>query len=566
MKLTVILLWILSGILMPLQAQRHAVAQVFYNGIIFTAEPTQPTVEAIAVKGDKIIATGSKAAVLRAAGKKAILTDLQGKCLLPGLIDSHIHVDGGGGSLITADLADAPVSLEELEVFAEDSRKNGKAMYENVMSITGLNLSFWTDPEALSAIFDRGEYTRLPVFLIGMDYHTGWANRAMLEKAGINRDYLKNITPSERQLYGFLPDFSPNGLIREAAMDKVFELIPEMPENKKLLALKTAIQHCNSLGLTGMLDPGVNHSLDLYKKVAASGDLTAHVAGFISLTPGQDPDAAVAGIKSIQSRYQGIPGFTVAGIKIFADGVVEYPAQTAAMSRPYRNSGLQGDMLFQTSDFARLAIAADKAGLIVHVHAIGDKAVTETLDGFEQVRRANGNSGLPHTITHLQFVVPADYPRFANLGIIASFQLYWASADTLYTDLVKPYIDPLLYAYQYPASSMEKAGTIIAGASDWPVSTPNPFEAMYVAETRRGFTEIVLNAQESLSRKSMLYAYTINAARAMQLEDSIGSIKAGKQADLVLLDRDVTSVSSAEMKETKVLWTMVGGKMVYRRL
>jgi len=198
----------------------------------------------------------------------------------------------------------------------------------------------------------------------------------------------------------------------------------------------------------------------------------------------------------------------------------------------------------------------------VHVHAIGDQAVTEALNGIAAARTANGNSGLPHTITHLQFIRPEDIPRFRELGVVASFQLYWANAGTDTIELVKPYIDPAIYAWQYPARSVLDTGGIVAGASDWPVSTANIFQAIYQAETRKGPAG-VLDASQRVPREAMFYAYTLNAARALGQESRIGSIAAGKQADFTLADRDVLTVTAEEARDTKVLWTIFGGKTVY---
>jgi hypothetical protein len=219
-------------------------------------------------------------------------------------------------------------------------------------------------------------------------------------------------------------------------------------------------------------------------------------------------------------------------------------------------------LLFNPADFARIAVAADKQGMIVHVHAIGDQAVTEALNGIEAARRANGDSGVPHTITHLQFIRPEDIPRFRELGVIASFQLYWANAETDTIELVKPYVDAAIYQWQYPARSVLDQGGIIAGASDWPVSTANVFRAIYQAETRKG-PEGVLDESQRVPREAMLYAYTRNAARALRLENQIGSIAPGKQADFALLDRDVLTITAEEARDTKVLWTIVGGQTVY---
>jgi predicted amidohydrolase YtcJ len=267
--------------------------------------------------------------------------------------------------------------------------------------------------------------------------------------------------------------------------------------------------------------------------------------------------------RELRTKFAGVPGLSIPGIKVYADGVVEYPSQSAAMFAPYAKTGKMGDLLFEPRKFADMCIQADKEGLIVHVHAIGDLGVAETLNGIEAARKANGNSGLPHTITHLQFIRPEDIQRFKPLGVIASYQLLWAWAAIDTIDMVQPYVTPEIYKWQYPARSLLNAGATIAGASDWGVSSPNPFLAIYQAETRKGPMGI-LDANEDMPREAMLYAYTINAARAMNLQDKIGSIDPGKEADLTLLDRDVMTISPEEMRDTKVLWAMVGGQWVYR--
>src|SRR5581483_5352881 len=211
--------------------------------------------------------------------------------------------------------------------------------------------------------------------------------------------------------------------------------------------------------------------------------------------------------------------------------------------------------------FAELCINADKRGLIVHVHAIGDGAVKAALDGIAAARAANGDSHLPHSLTHEQFIQPEDFPRFRELGVISALQLYWAEAANDTIDILKPYVDPGIYRWQYPARSLLDNGAVISGASDWPVSTANVFHAIYQAETRKG-KEGILDASQAMPREAMFYAYTRNSAKAMNLT-SLGMISPGKRADLVLLDRDVLTVTPEEMRETKVLWTMVAGKTVY---
>jgi predicted amidohydrolase YtcJ len=209
-----------------------------------------------------------------------------------------------------------------------------------------------------------------------------------------------------------------------------------------------------------------------------------------------------------------------------------------------------------------LVSEAYRRGLTVHIHAIGDLAVKDSLDAFEAARKANPTTRLPMVITHVQFADPEDIPRFGSLHVIAALQLVWAVADPSTNEQVKPYIAPEIYRWMYPARSILDTGGEIAGASDWPVSTANPFAAIYQAETRSG-PQGVLDPAQRVPREVMLYAYTRNAAEVLDQSSEIGTIAPGKRADLALIDRDVLTVSADELKDAKVLFTMFGGKLVY---
>jgi predicted amidohydrolase YtcJ len=329
-----------------------------------------------------------------------------------------------------------------------------------------------------------------------------------------------------------------------------------------LAAGRAALQYNYGLGITAWLDPLASTSvLQAYRLLAERGELISQVAAFPQVFA-KDPATELAGVQKTRELYKNVPNLHVTGIKVFADGVVEYPSQTAHLSKTYKNTGRNGDLLFDPKKFAELCVAADKQGLTIHVHAIGDGAVKAALDGIAAAREANGNSGLPHTLTHEQFVRPEDFARFRELGVVSALQLFWADASQDTIEIVKPYLDSDIYKWQYPARSILDNGGIVSGASDWPVSSANVFWAIYQAETRKG-PEGVLDLSQAMPREAMFYAYTRNSARAMNL-DSIGTIAPGKRADLVLLDRDVLTISPEEMREAKVLWTMVAGRTVFR--
>ena len=536
--------------------------RVFFHAKIFTAVPEHPYAEAVAIRGGQIVAVGSTPEVTKSVSATAERIDLDGKSLFPGFIDSHSHSIDGGLGLIAADATDKVSSLDALPPFADDAKNSGRGMRGDVLEILGLPLEFWSHPDILNADFSSGAYEKQSVLLRGMDGHTAWANRALLQRAGITPEYLRTLSPAQRSYYGVDKDMQPNGFLVDAGTAKVEALLPKPTADQLLAAGRAALQYNYSLGITAWLDPlASDYVLRAYKMLADHGELTSQVVAFPQVLA-KDPAAELAAIQKTRAAYSNVPNLHVTGIKIFADGVAEFPSQTAHFTKPYKNSGHNGDLLFDPAKFAELCIAADRQGLIIHVHAIGDGAVKAALDGIAAARSANRESRLPHTLTHEQFVRPEDFPRFRELGVISALQLFWADAGNDTIEILKPYLDAAIYKWQYPARSILDNGGIISGASDWPVSTANVFRAIYQAETRKG-TEGVLDFSQAMPREAMFYAYTRNSARAMNL-DSIGAIVPGNRADLVLLDRDVLTVSPEEMRDTKIVWTMVAGKIVYR--
>jgi predicted amidohydrolase YtcJ len=532
------------------------------HGKVWTANPAHPYAEAVAVRDGKIVAVGSDAEATRALGPSPETVDLKGQLLIPGFIDSHVHAVEGGVTLISADVKNALSGVEQLVGVAAEAKRSGRGMSGDVLVIYGIPLAIWSHTDELNEKFSGGEYAKQPMFLRGMDGHTGWANAALRKRAGLDAAYLRKLNEERRKYFGFDAKLQPNGFAVDAGLDVLMKHVPGPDAAKLRAGAKAAVEYLHSLGITSWLDPLTDErTLAAYRDLAATHELTAHVAAHVLVHP--DDAEPLKRALALRSQFAGIPNLRINGVKVFADGVVEYPSQTAAMYAPYAKTGKTGDLLFDPAHFAQMCIAADKLDLVVHTHAIGDRAVAEALNGIEAARKANGNSGLPHTITHLQFVRPVDIPRFAELGVLASYQLLWAGADVDTIDLVQPYVDPAIYPWQYPARSMLDAGATIAGASDWFVSTPDVFLAMYQAETRRG-GKGVLDANQDMPREAMLYAYTINAARTMREQEHIGSIEPGKDADFALVDRDLLTVPVEQLKEAKVLGTMVSGAWVYR--
>ena len=550
---------------------------VLFNGKIFTADRNQPKVQALAVQDGKVLQVGSDAQIKALIDSGTQVIDLAGKTLMPGLIDSHSHAIFGGLEMVAANMEDEVVELDELENRLRGWRDDGKARHGDVLTVAGMSSAYWAQAEALGKIFNSGEWADVPVVFTGSDHHTAWANNVMLKRAGVDATLLKNLPDAEKGTIGKLADGSPNGFLVDAGWDRVASKMPSPSAADMLKAAQTAVSYNNSLGITAWMDPAANAApgepifalkpteqtvgvLPVYKALSESGGMTAHVAALL-VANGKSVPADLDTLDKVRQQFQGIPNLTLPGIKIFADGVIEYPAQSAAMIDPYTNSHKPGELLIDPKHFGELVSAIDQRGWLVHIHAIGDRAVRESLNGIAQARK-DRQSGVTHSITHLQIVNPKEFARFKPLDVIASMQLLWASADDYTTDMIKPYVSALAFRYQYPAHSLLKQGATIAGASDWPVSSPNPWNAMAQAMTRVGPLG-VLNADERIDRETMFYAYTLNAARTIGLDKQIGSLTAGKQADFIVVDRDVFSVDEKALHDTQVLQTWFAGRQVY---
>jgi len=547
---------------------------IYFNAHIFTAEYATPYAEAIAIRADRILAVGAQRDVEKIAGKAARKIDLHGKFLMPGMIDAHAHPMWGGMTLVMANYPDTNDSIPDLINFINQQIDNHKSFIGDTLVVYDIDLGYWAHAAELDAILSQGRYATLPIVLNGSDFHTSWANQAARQRAGITADYLRTLPKEKQKFFGFDAAYVPNGFVVDFGKNRLDHSLPAASAETVFAAGTAGVQYMNSLGITGWLDAAATGDasgtplsstdtgvLPTYGELARRGMLSAHVAAY----PVVSPDAGteqIASIRQLQKTFRDVPNLTIPGLKIFADGVVEFPSQTAAMTGPYVNSGRTVAPLFKQSAMNALVLEADRQGLQVHVHAIGNGAVKATLDAFEAARKANPNGKLKHAITHAQFVDEEDQQRFAQYNVIAALQLLWALADPSTIDIIQPYIDPTVYKTMYPSRSLLEKGTEIAGASDWPISSAAPFEAISQSETRLGSAG-VLFPEQRMPRMAMLYAYTRNAADALNQLQTIGTLAPGKRADLVLVDRDVLTVNTEELKESKILATMFGGKQVY---
>jgi predicted amidohydrolase YtcJ len=253
--------FLVSASSLCLWAQSRSDEQIFFHAKVFTGDPQNPYAEAVATRGEKIVAVGSLPEVLKSVSAKAERVDLEGKSLFPGFIDSHSHSIDGGLGLISADASEKVHSLDELPPFVEDAKKSGKGMRGDILEILGMPLEFWSHPDVLNAEFSTGAYEKQSVLLRGMDGHTAWANRALLQRAGITADFLKKLSAGERSYYGVDKDkdkdMQPNGFLVDAGLEKIEPLLPKPTPERLLAAGRAALQYEYSLGITAWLDPRI---------------------------------------------------------------------------------------------------------------------------------------------------------------------------------------------------------------------------------------------------------------------------------------------------------------------
>lgn len=551
-----------------------------YGGDIYSADPKNPHPQAVAIQGRKIIAVGSYQDVLQQAGPDAARLDLKGGYLLPGLIDSHAHVAYAGFQTVTVSFPDGMKDAAAIEKFVADNKNNPQRDLNGVQFYSNLNLDYWNNIPLLSAVFNAPEYKNTPVVLAGSDAHTGWANQAMLRKANLTDEVLDNTEPGIKSGTGLTADGKINGFVAEGAWDYVLKAIPPVDDRKIAQGIVAGTQEMNRFGITAWMDPISNvrplapvfnaHPgredeglLPAYTALAQAGKRNAHVTGLALVNIHSTP-AVIDDVVALREKFSHTPDVRLSGIKIFQDGVIEYPAQTAKLSEAYLNRpGYSGDDTLDKKQFCQLIAKVDAEHLIAHFHAIGDRAVTEALDGIACARQQNGDSGILHSITHLEVVSPQSLPRFPQLNVAASMQLLWAGKDAASTALIDGKVPAPLLKNLYPAGDLYRHHALIAGASDWPVSSPNPLLAIYTAVTRMGEMGELPPASEKMHREAMLQAYTLNAAKVIGRDKEIGSIEPGKSADLVLFDRNLEKVSIEKLRDANVVWTMFAGKQVY---
>jgi predicted amidohydrolase YtcJ len=537
---------------------------VLLHGHIHTEDSSRTVAQALALRGNTIVAVGTDEAVSALIGTKTRTVDLLGHVVLPGIIDAHTHPAESAQDMGKCTLQDKELTAAGIKAKVAECLK-GQPLdpilwFEVVQANpSGLKLTL-KDLDAMLA--------EHPMILEGADGHTVWANSAALKAAHISAA-TKNPAGGriEHDSAG-----NPTGTLRDMATDLVLGAMPKPSLEDEASQLDKAFAAMRATGITSVQDAAVDeHLMQIYQLLYDSHRLNMRVRGSFVLSNLREPaESLIAKAIKFRAKWAIDPEFLRAdAVKIFADGVIEYPSQTAALLEPYLDAAghptrNRGPAYFTQDGLNKIVAAADAAGFTVHIHAIGDRAVRAALDGFADARRRNGARDNRGQIAHLELVDPADFPRFKELGVIANFQMLWAERDPYIVSGTLPYLGPERSQHLYPARSLLDAGALIAGGSDWGVSSFNAFEAMEHAITRaeaRGRDPLL--PEQSIPLAAMVDAYTINAAFALKQEHTTGSLEAGKRGDFIVLDRDIFAIDPFELHDTKVLATYLDGREVY---
>ncbi len=518
---------------------------------IWTGNPQQPWAEALASRDDRIVAVGSRAEIEAMSGAGTLVIQADGGLLVPGFIDTHVHFATGGSSLASVQLRDAMTPAEFTRRIAEFVRTvapgewvlDGAWDHENWGG--ELPAKEWID----AATPDN------PVWIYRLDGHMALANSVALKLAGVDADS-PDIDGGEivRDAAGY-----PTGVLKDNAMTLIDDAIP--PPGDALLdrQVLAAMQHVAAQGVTSVHDMAGFSSLASYRRLHAADQMITRVYSVVPLNEWEKLR------DDVQKNGTGDAWLRTGGLKGFMDGSLG--SHTAAMLEPFTDApDDRGFLINKLDDMRRWVDGADQAGLQVMVHAIGDSAIRDLLDIYLDVADQNGSKDRRFRIEHAQHIHPNDVPRFAAQQVIASMQPYHAIDDGRWADKV---IGPLRAETTYAFRALIDSGAHVAFGSDWFVAPAKPLLGIYAAVTRRTLDEANPDGwvpAQKVSVEEALRAYTREGAYSSFEESDKGMLAPGMLADFVLLDRDLTKIPAAEIRDARVLRTVVGGKTVHHTL
>lgn len=533
---------------------RQKVGLLLTNGKIFTANENFDIAEAVAIDGEKIVAVGSTRD-LKAKYQAAREIDLQGKLVTPGFNDAHVHFLRGALALLTVDMTGAKTVAEATAKVAAKARETKPNEW---IVGRGWDHTLWNTKFPARGDLDKVAPNN-PAFFVRVDGHVGWANSAALKLAGITRD---TKSPEggeiEKDASG-----EPTGILKETAQELVGKFIPEPTPAQEAKGLELALDMAKKYGITSVHDISGYETTKLYREFLGKDLLTVRV------TEMQDFEKSVEELKRQRAEFAAFKDnpsrLKLGALKGYVDGTLG--SKTAAMLAPFtddvHNAGIPRR---SPEELTKMIVERDVAGFQIALHAIGDKANRMALDGFSTaLKNSNNSQNSRHRIEHAQVVNPSDFPRFRELGIIASMQPTHAISD-------KRWAESRLGEYRvlgaYAWHLMKSYGVHIPFGTDFPVEAINPYATLYAAVSRQDAEGIPAGGwqpQEKLSMAEAIRAHTYESAYAEFAEKEKGEIKAGMYADLIVQSKDLLTIPYKEILTTEPVYTIFNGKIIYEK-
>jgi predicted amidohydrolase YtcJ len=535
----------------PSQSQIADIA--FVNGKIWTVDTSKPEAEAVAVLNGRILLVGSTADVRKCVGERTNVIDLRGKRMLPGFIDNHTHFMSGGFQLQSVDLRHAKSEAE----FTNLIRRRAQERPDRWITGGAWDHDNWPGGNLpVKELIDQFTIST-PVFVNRYDGHMALANSKALALAGIDKH---TPDPQGGTIVRDRKTGEPTGVLKDAAMSLVYAKVPDPSEQEMLEAARLALAEARKYGVTSIQDVSSGSDVRIYQMLRDKGELTSRFHCRLPLSQWQHLVAS-----GIRVPF-GDEWVRLGSLKEFVDGSLG--SSTALFFNPFTSDpgtrGLAMDVVLD-GRFEKWSTEADRAGLQLSIHAIGDSANSLTLDLFEKITKENPAWDRRFRIEHAQHIQPKDFQRFAKLGVIASVQPYHAIDDGRWAE---KRIGHDRCKTTYPFRSFLDNGVKMCFGSDWTVAPLSPILGIYAAVTRRTIDGANPNGwfpEQRITVKQAIEAYTINCAYAVFEEREKGSISAGKMADLVVLTDDILSIDPVKIEFVGVEMTVVGGRIVHQR-
>jgi predicted amidohydrolase YtcJ len=546
----------------PREANEVTADYVILNGPIYTMGSNE-TIEAVAIKADTILFVGSKEDAMLLSSDETNIIDLQGKTLIPGLIEGHAHIMGVGYNLLNVDLREARSYEEAVEMVAQRAENTPEGQW---ILGRGWHQDKWDEqPEGMMKGFPTHDLLsekipNHPVWLRHASGHAALGNAKAMELASIDGN---SPQPDGGEIFMGLNN-QPTGLFNETAQGLVGKVIPQNSKESDRQALSLALQECFKNGIVGFHNAGSSgENIELFKEFAEKDELDLRL--YVMLN-GRDSILLEQYFSNGKEENLFNNQLTVRAVKLYADGALG--SRGAWLLEEYEDApGVHGHNVMPMDEIEEVTAKAYKAGFQVCVHAIGDRANQEVLDIYERTFKLYPESAPKEPrfrIEHAQHFHPDDIPRFSELGVIPAMQAIHMSSDRPWAidRLGKKRIEWGAYMWQ----DLLQSGAKIVNGTDAPVEPINPFPSLYASVSRRtlkGTPEGGFEPEQKMTREQALRSYTLDAAYGAFLEEQTGSIEVGKWADLAIIDRDFMTIDEDEILETKVLMTMIGGEIVF---